>query len=46
MHLLAAQPGSVTDGSEAVDLNQTPGEIIVISAADMELTLLAEARAE
>ena len=46
MHLLAAQPGGVSDGSEAVDLGQTPGDIVVISAADTELTLLAQARSE
>ena len=45
MHLLAATPGSVTDGSEAVDLGQTPGEIVFISAADTELAGLAQARA-
>ena len=41
MHLLLAQPGEVTDGSEAVDLGQTPAELIVISAADTELAALA-----
>ncbi|MEM8840621.1 MAG: cobaltochelatase subunit CobN [Pseudomonadota bacterium] len=46
MHLLLAQPGEVTDGSEAVDLGQTPAELIVISAADTELAALSEARAE
>ena len=46
MHLLAAQPGGVSDGSEAVDLGQTPGDIVVISAADTELSLIAQARAE
>ena len=46
MHLLLAQPGEVTDGSEAVDLGQTPAELIVITAADTELAALAEARAE
>ena len=46
MHLLAAQPGGVSDGSEAVDLGQTPGDVVVISAADTELSLLAAARAE
>ena len=45
MHLLAAQPGGVSDGSEAVDLGQTPGDIVIISAADTELALLAQARA-
>ena len=46
MHLLRAQPGEVTDGSEAVDLGQTPGEVVFITAADTELAALAEARAE
>jgi cobaltochelatase CobN len=45
MHLLAAKPGAITDGSEAVDLGQTPGDIVVMSAADTELTCLAQARA-
>ena len=45
MHLLAAQPGAIFDGTEAVDLGQTPGDIVVLSAADTELSLLARARA-
>ncbi|MCL5775625.1 cobaltochelatase subunit CobN [Limibaculum sp. FT325] len=45
MHLLLAQPGQA-DPSEAVDLGQSPAEVIVISAADTELAALAEARAE
>ena len=44
MHLLKAQPGVVADGSEAVDLGQTPGDIVVLSAADTELASLAAAR--
>ncbi|MEC7490013.1 MAG: cobaltochelatase subunit CobN [Pseudomonadota bacterium] len=44
MHLLAATPGVIADGSEAVDLGQTPGDVIVLSAADTELAALAEAR--
>ena len=44
MHLLATQPGGIDDGSEAVDLGQTPGDIIMLSAADTELTALASAR--
>ena len=44
MHLLVAQPGTVADGREAVDLGQSPGEIVVLSAADTELSLLAKAR--
>lgn len=43
MHLLAAQPGAVSDGSEAVDLEQSPGDIVILSAADTELSLLAQA---
>lgn len=46
MHLLAAQPGQIVDGSEAVDLGQSPGEIVFISAADTELACLADIRAE
>ena len=45
MHLLAAKPGQIADGSEAVDLGQTPGEIVVLSAADSELACLANAYA-
>jgi cobaltochelatase CobN len=45
MHLLAATPGTITDGSEAVDLGQTPGDIVILSAADTELSGLAQARA-
>ena len=45
MHLLAAQPGGIADGSEAVDLGQTPGDIVVLSAADTELANLAAAQA-
>ncbi len=43
MHLLAAQPGAITDGEEAVDLGQSPGDIVYISAADSDLALLADA---
>jgi len=46
MHLLLAQPGEVSDGSEAVDLGQTPADVIIISAADSELAALAEARSD
>ncbi len=45
MHLLAARPGSIDDGSAAVDLGQTPAELVVLSAADTELACLAAARA-
>ncbi len=45
MHLLAAQPGGIADGSEPVNLGQSPGDIVVLSAADSELANLASARA-
>jgi len=32
MHLLAAQSGEIVDGSEAVDLGQSPGDIVFIPA--------------
>ena len=44
MHLLAAQPGAVQDGSEAIDLGQSPGDIVIITAADTEISALAMAR--
>ena len=43
MHLLAAKPGGISDGSEAVDLGQTPGDIVILSAADTDLQMLAAA---
>ena len=44
MHLLAAHPGTA-DGSEAVDLGQTPGEAVILSAAESELGCLMRAHA-
>src|SRR5690242_2938870 len=44
MHLLAATPGTISDGAAAVDLGQTPGEIVVLSAADSEIACLAAAQ--
>ncbi|MCP5363770.1 MAG: cobaltochelatase subunit CobN [Hyphomicrobiales bacterium] len=45
MHLLAATPGAIADGSEAIDLQQSPGDIVILSAADTELACLSTARA-
>jgi cobaltochelatase CobN len=45
MHLLAAKPGAVGDDETAVDLGQTPGDIVVLSAADSEIACLSAARA-
>lgn len=46
MHLLAATPGQVDDGTEPFDLGQSPADIVFISAADTELAALSEARAD
>ncbi len=45
MHLLSATAAGGSDVEEAVDLDQTPGDILVLSAADTELGCLARARA-
>ncbi len=44
MHLLAAKPGGISDGAEAVDLGQSPGDIVILSAADTDLQMLAAVR--
>ncbi|NAZ37617.1 cobaltochelatase subunit CobN [Rubellimicrobium sp. CFH 75288] len=44
MHLLAATPGTLDDGARPVDPGQTPADLVVLSAADTELALLAAAR--
>lgn len=42
MHLLAAQPGGFTDDEGIIDLGQTPGKIVLLSAADSVLAGLAD----
>jgi cobaltochelatase CobN len=44
MHLLVSQSGTIDDGSEPRDLGQTPGDIVVLSFAESELALLADAQ--
>ena len=44
MHLLATTPGTIADGSTALDLAQSPGDIVVLSSADTEIALLAAAQ--
>lgn len=44
MHLLNIREGQVSDGAEPVDLGQTPGDIVVISAADTDLSALEAAQ--
>ncbi|MFQ6553587.1 cobaltochelatase subunit CobN [Aestuariibius insulae] len=43
MHLIAATPGAIEDGTDPVDLGQTPADLVVISAADTELAALSDA---
>ncbi|NKK67556.1 cobaltochelatase subunit CobN [Rhizobium leguminosarum bv. viciae] len=43
MHLLLAQQGTISDSEEAIDLGQTPGDILFLSAADSELAAVAAA---
>ena len=45
MHLLKAQTATPEDAGEAIDLGQTPGDIVLLSAADTELACLAAAQA-
>ena len=43
MHLLLAQKGTIDEGSEAVDLGQSPADVVFLSAADTEIAGLAAA---
>ena len=43
MHLLATTSGVIDGAAEAVDLKQTPADIVILSAADSELANLASA---
>lgn len=43
MHLLAAQPGGFVDDEGIIDLNQTPADMIILSAADSSLAALSDA---
>ena len=43
MHLLATRPGGYAAGDGVVDLRQAPAEIVILSAADTDLLLLADA---
>src|SRR5471032_2935496 len=44
MHLLAGQQEAIADGGIAVDLGQSPGEIVILTAADSEIACLAAAQ--
>jgi len=41
MHLLPRDLHDINDGDEAVDLGQTPGDMVFLSFSDSELTLVA-----
>jgi len=43
VHLLATRPGGYAAGDGVVDLGQTPADVVILSAADTDLTLLADA---
>jgi cobaltochelatase CobN len=45
MHLLAAQPGGFVDDEGIIDLNQTPADMVILSAADTALGALSDALA-
>lgn len=46
MHLLAAIPGGPADEGEAVDLGQSPADVVFLSAADSEISAIAGAYAD
>ena len=43
MHLLATTSGVIDGAAEAIDLNQSPADVVILSAADSELANLASA---
>ena len=43
MHLFAAKPGGFVDDEGIVDLDQSPGDVVILSAADSSLSALARA---
>lgn len=43
MHILQAQTRRIEDGEEAVDLAQSPGDIVILTAADTEISGFAYA---
>ena len=43
MHVLATQTASLDEAYQAIDLAQSPGEIVVLSFSDSDLSALAAA---
>ncbi|PCJ89390.1 MAG: cobaltochelatase subunit CobN [Hyphomicrobiales bacterium] len=46
MHILQAQTRRIDDGEDAVDLGQSAGDIVILTAADTEISGFAAARAQ
>jgi cobaltochelatase CobN len=46
MHLLSATPGTISSGDEAIDLDQSPGDIVILTVADSDLACFAKAAAQ
>jgi len=46
MHLLASQPGGFVDEEGIIDLQQSPGRLIILSAADNNLAALVNSAAQ
>ncbi len=42
MHLLASQPGGFVDDEGIIDLQQSPADVVILSAADSSLAALAD----
>ena len=45
MHLLLAQKGTIAEQDKAIDLGQSPADVIFLSAADTVLASLSVAKA-
>lgn len=46
MHLLLAQKGTIAEADEAIDLGQSPADMLFLSAADTELACLSAAKGQ
>ena len=42
MHLLVAKPGGYSDETAIIQFGQSPGDVVILSAADTDLAILAE----
>jgi len=42
MHLLAAKPGGFSDDEGIIDLQQTPADVVILSAQDTLINILAD----